>query len=305
MDREIRESRRFGSPLRTAVLLQRAGQLAEAIQALEVLWRGGGEEAEAAGDQLLGALFELEPEARLGIAGDLEALARDGLPGAQSLWLGWFPAASTIVGESEPIRRLRTFLYAHAGHADPILVTGESGTGHALSARALHSLSGRSGELQEAYAPASRRRLQRQLDEAHSGGTLYLSYANDTARWADFVPAFCRARDLRLVVGMNVSVAPRLRLEDKDVPACELLPLRDRLVDLPLLVGELLQRAGAPEAAEALPPHVLRDLAHHDWPGNVRELANHVARAVQRANAPEEVADHLVEDMYSLPGEQG
>ena len=290
--------------MRTAVLLKRAGRHADALDDFEDLWRAGGESAEAAGEHLLETLLELELAQRLPQAGRLEDLARDGLEGADSLWRAWFPAASNIVGESPGSRASRRFLYEHAASERAVLLFGEVGTGHSLSARTLHALSGRE-RLHEVYAPGSRRRLQGELDEVTPGSTVYLSYASRVERWEEVIPPVLAARSARLVIGMNLVVPPPLSLGGERVPALELVPLRDRLEDLPALVVELLCRAGAAEAAETLPERVLEDLARHDWPGNVRELANHVARAVQRASSPAEVADHLVEDMYGLPGAVG
>ena len=59
-------------------------------------------------------------------------------------------------------------------------------------------------------------------------------------------------------------------------------PLRDRLVDLPILARHLLQQA-AQRFARPAPPleeGVLAALNHYDWPGNVRELRNVMERLV-------------------------
>jgi transcriptional regulator with GAF, ATPase, and Fis domain len=57
-------------------------------------------------------------------------------------------------------------------------------------------------------------------------------------------------------------------------------PLRDRLDDLPLLVGSFLATLDRQNHAGLFPPNVLSELAQHDWPGNVRELRNYVERTV-------------------------
>ncbi len=56
-------------------------------------------------------------------------------------------------------------------------------------------------------------------------------------------------------------------------------PLRERLEDLPRLIGHLVERQ-APGAARAIrfEADALACLAHHSWPGNVRELANLLER---------------------------
>jgi transcriptional regulator with GAF, ATPase, and Fis domain len=66
-------------------------------------------------------------------------------------------------------------------------------------------------------------------------------------------------------------------------------PLRDRLDDLPVLVGHFLSRAVPPRAIEDIPPHVWEMLSAYRWPGNVRELQNAVQRLLitpERALSP-------------------
>jgi len=57
-------------------------------------------------------------------------------------------------------------------------------------------------------------------------------------------------------------------------------PLRDRVEDLPLLIGCFLATLDLSDHAGLFPPRVLSELAEHDWPGNVRELRNYVERTV-------------------------
>ena len=55
-------------------------------------------------------------------------------------------------------------------------------------------------------------------------------------------------------------------------------PLRDRLDDLPVLVGYFLSRANPPRTLEDIPAHVWDMFRTYRWPGNVRELQNAVQR---------------------------
>ena len=59
-------------------------------------------------------------------------------------------------------------------------------------------------------------------------------------------------------------------------------PLRERLVDLPLLAGHLLRKLGKKNNKEirAVSPAFLDALSRHNWPGNVRELENVLERAL-------------------------
>jgi transcriptional regulator with PAS, ATPase and Fis domain len=54
--------------------------------------------------------------------------------------------------------------------------------------------------------------------------------------------------------------------------------LRDRMDDLPMLVGHFLSRAVPPRSVADIPPHVWEMLNAYRWPGNVRELQNAVQR---------------------------
>jgi DNA-binding NtrC family response regulator len=66
-------------------------------------------------------------------------------------------------------------------------------------------------------------------------------------------------------------------------------PLRDRLEDLPLLVGHFLRRLrnDVGRTIERASPDFLDALARHDWPGNVRELQNVVHRAMLSSEGDE------------------
>ncbi|MFZ5812610.1 MAG: sigma-54-dependent transcriptional regulator [Thermodesulfobacteriota bacterium] len=59
-------------------------------------------------------------------------------------------------------------------------------------------------------------------------------------------------------------------------------PLRERLDDLPLLVGHLLRRLGEKnrKVVRGVSPAFLERLSAYSWPGNVRELENVLERAL-------------------------
>ena len=59
----------------------------------------------------------------------------------------------------------------------------------------------------------------------------------------------------------------------------ELPPLRERLEDLPELIGNILERGGASGLSRVqMTPGAVRILRHYAWPGNIRELANLLER---------------------------
>ena len=55
-------------------------------------------------------------------------------------------------------------------------------------------------------------------------------------------------------------------------------PLRERMSDLPRLVGAFLQQCHPPRTLNDVPEHVWEMLRAYRWPGNVRELRNAVQR---------------------------
>jgi DNA-binding NtrC family response regulator len=75
----------------------------------------------------------------------------------------------------------------------------------------------------------------------------------------------------------------------------ELMPLRSRLEDLPVLVRRMLKDLGDEGAYERVSTMTLERLMRYDWPGNVRELRNAVVVAHALATEGEEidVAGHL------------
>ncbi len=75
----------------------------------------------------------------------------------------------------------------------------------------------------------------------------------------------------------------------------EMMALRQRLEDIPVLVRRMLKDLGDEAAYERVSTTTLERLMRHDWPGNVRELRNAVAVAFALNTDDEEidVAAHL------------
>jgi len=67
-----------------------------------------------------------------------------------------------------------------------------------------------------------------------------------------------------------------------NVFAITLPPLRDRIEDIPLLVGHFLEKHGAGIGKERVrcSPEVMRVLLGYNWPGNIRELENCIERCL-------------------------
>jgi two-component system nitrogen regulation response regulator NtrX len=153
------------------------------------------------------------------------------------------------------------------------------------------------GHERGAFTGATERRIGR-FELAHEG-TLFLDEIGDLSPEA-------QAKLLRTLetgelqrIGAETSLrtdvrvvsATNRRLEDEvaagnfredlffrlNVFPIALPPLRDRLEDLPVLVGHLAERV-RPRQAVAFTPGAFEALCAYSWPGNVRELANLVER---------------------------
>ncbi|MSU61553.1 MAG: sigma-54-dependent Fis family transcriptional regulator [Pedosphaera sp.] len=101
------------------------------------------------------------------------------------------------------------------------------------------------------------------------------------------------AVDVRVIAATNKpleqAVAAKEFREDLfyrlNVVRVRMPPLRDRLVDIPLLVNYFLRKIGRnqKQRPKSYTPEVLAVLERHQWPGNVRELENVVRRATVMA----------------------
>ena len=78
-------------------------------------------------------------------------------------------------------------------------------------------------------------------------------------------------------------------------------PLRQRLDDLPLLVGHFLERYNAENGkhVRGVAAEALERLLAYGWPGNVRELANVIERGVVLARGEEITLDLLPRELHS------
>jgi len=69
----------------------------------------------------------------------------------------------------------------------------------------------------------------------------------------------------------------RLKVVDLDMP-----PLKDRIEDIPELVGYFIRQNNARQGMNVLDvsPKAMEALQHYAWPGNIRELSNAIERAM-------------------------
>jgi DNA-binding NtrC family response regulator len=225
-----------------------------------------------------------------------------------------------IIGRSPAMERARERVNLFAGHDAPVLITGETGTGKEVVARAIHRLGARAerpfvalacgaipAELAEsqlfghekgAFTGATQRRLG--CFERADGGTLLLDDVDD-------LPALVQVKLLRVLqegtlsrVGGEESIAVDVRVIATTkidlAEAAESGRFRDDLyyrlrgleIHLPPLRergDDVLLLASHFLNAHSSPPAKLSSeataaLRQHAWPGNVRELERVIESAL-------------------------
>ncbi|PRY95170.1 two-component system nitrogen regulation response regulator GlnG [Hasllibacter halocynthiae] len=232
-----------------------------------------------------------------------KALARDGAPRAATA-APPPPGAEDelpLVGRAPVMQAIYRLVARVVNSELPILVTGESGTGKSLAARAIHDLSDRRTQ---PYVPVSGADLEgadgpAALLARARGGTLALEEVGD-------FPPGAQAKLVRLLDALPDPAPRAIATTQTDLNALmeaggfrqdlfyrlggvviDLPPLRDRVEDIPLLAEHFLLRA----EREGMPQRALSDGAREairafTWPGNVRQLENTVRRLAATGTEP-------------------
>ena len=222
-----------------------------------------------------------------------------------------------LVGQSPQIRRVRQLIETLAANEAPVLITGETGTGKEVVARALYDVnpcgefvtidcSTLAGPLMESELFGHARGAFTGAVDAKKG---LIETADQGAAFFDEIgelPLEAQGKLLRLLqeqefraVGTLKSRKVRIRViaatnrdlrqamtdgkfrEDLfyrlNVAKISLPPLRERREDIPLLIEHFLRRQ--PRRAE-LAPDLYTEMISLEWPGNVRELKHCIDRMV-------------------------
>jgi transcriptional regulator with GAF, ATPase, and Fis domain len=208
----------------------------------------------------------------------------DYTPPAENVALWPSDRFGPMLGRSEVMRELFVRMAKYVESDAPILLTGETGTGKSLAARAIHDLSPRAKApfVVVDCAGLSESSLDRaDIDEAAHGGTLLLDEVSE------LTPSL-QPKVLGLVeAGARIIAATRADLETLvtarafreelyfrlAVLPLELPPLRERRDDAILLLEHWLAGTIA-----GLDEETKRTLLQHPWNGNVRELRNFAER---------------------------
>jgi DNA-binding NtrC family response regulator len=234
---------------------------------------------------------------------------------APSAGAGRGAGTGDLIAAAPAMQKLLEQVRAIAPFQTTVLVTGETGTGKEVIARALHNLSPRSGKalvalncaaelfghVKGAFTGAQSARDGR--FEQADGGTLFLDEIGDMSlplqskllrvlqerEFEKLGSSRTVKVDVRVIAATSAGLQRRIdegafrpdlyyRL---NVVHLSLPPLRERREDIPLLAEHLLAKFCA---ASGLPPksvsgEVWDAFAAYRWPGNVRQLQNAVERA--------------------------
>ena len=241
------------------------------------------------------------------------------------------------VGHTSTMQRIAGEAQRAAAVSAAVLLTGETGTGKEVLARAIHHMGPRKdkpfvgincaalpGELIEselfgheagAFTTATKRKLG--LLETADEGVLFLDEISSMP--LDVQPKLLRMLDgqtFRRVGGVNeIKVDVQvLAASNQDLAAMiqqgrfredlyyrlnvlelRLPPLRERIEDIPALVGifirQNIQRTGKRVAGAT--PRALQALKAHTWRGNLRDLRNAIERALMFCDDDEIDLQHL------------
>ncbi len=209
------------------------------------------------------------------------------------------PVAAREPGEDLPLIGRTTSmqalyrLVARVMNSDlPVLISGESGTGKSLIARAIHDFSDRrtlpfvvaqAGDLLGAEGPA-------QLLARARGGSLIFDEVGDfdeeaqarIVRMLDLLPESAP----RIMATSQADLGQRLEAGRfrQDLfyrlggVALHVPPLRERVEDIPLLAEHFLARDEREGQSRRLAPQAIELIRSYTWPGNVRQLENTIRR---------------------------
>ncbi len=236
-------------------------------------------------------------------------------------------ADDALVGRSPPMEHLRGLVSQMAKSDEPVLITGERGTGKELVAQALHQASSRAGgpfvTVSCSAIPEAQHELElfglegvlqrtppRMLSAEH--GTLFIDDVSELsigaqARLLKLLEAGYDARiitathrpltDATATYRMIEPLARRLSALELRVPA-----LRERGGDLMMLTEHLLRRFCAPSSPPELSVGALAAISAYPFPGNVQELTQVIRRAVVVSGGRRVELSHLPPEIVGHDG---
>lgn len=211
------------------------------------------------------------------------------------------PAATEdlpLVGRTPAMQELYR-LVARVMNAElSVFISGESGTGKSLIAKAMHDFSDRRGEpfvlaSAQDFGAENSQNASRSLVAQAYGGSLVIDGLGDLddaaqarlVRLLDTLPAdgprVIAIADQTLNGALEAGVFRQDLYYRLSGVTLHVPPLRERIEDIPLLAAHFLARSGRDGLAERrLSPSALEFARHYRWPGNVRQIENVMRRLV-------------------------
>ncbi len=229
-----------------------------------------------------------------------------------------------LAGMSQFMRKLREDLIFFAFSDSTMFLTGETGTGKSMVAQIVHMISPRRAnrflELNCANVPEDL--LESELfghvkgsfTGAYNNKKGLLEETNDGAILLDEIGEMPQHVQSKLLVAMDtgkflpvgsnkeVKVDVRFYSATNQDPKqhmrsdlyhrlselrIDMIPLRERRDDIPILVNNFLTNFGYAIKFEDFPSEVQRSFFGHNYSGNIRELRNIVTRFVEFSESPE------------------
>jgi transcriptional regulator of acetoin/glycerol metabolism len=246
-----------------------------------------------AGSVTAGAVVELKPPGRGRPAG------RPPSPTARS--------APPLAGHSDAWRRVVAEIELHAGHDQPVLLTGPRGVGKLRGATTIHALS-RRGDVRVTVLDAAMsvvdldgqwiEPLQEALADPETSVVLRHLEALDeravmvTAALIDGIDQGAGPRLLGTVDLARLAADAGTLLDRFDV-TMSIPPLRTRPEDVVDLFQAFAREQGDARWSGSASPEALRALMRYSWPGNAREVRRVVRAVVLRRPSGQLTADDL------------
>jgi DNA-binding NtrC family response regulator len=225
----------------------------------------------------------------------------------------------SMIGQSRPMQEIFDLIRDVAPMDSTVLITGETGTGKGLAAKAIHTNSSRRdgpfvtvncgaipehlmetelfGHQKGAFTDAKETKKGR-LELAH-GGTLFLDEIGEISMRMQI--DLLRVLEDRVFTNRNLEKAIKAGIFREDlfyrlnVISFEMPSLIQRKEDIPLLAEHFLYRFAQEtnKLTDKISREAMDEMMLYDWPGNIRELENAIERAVvvgkQREILPEDL----------------
>jgi transcriptional regulator of acetoin/glycerol metabolism len=196
---------------------------------------------------------------------------------------------NAIVGRSPAAVRLRRAVAAASGERDPLVVVGPSGSGRTYVATSIAACNRPRCVIP--ITDATRGRVE--LEQLAGADAIIVRHV-DTISVVELAALLhaAHAADVHLIATAadGVGGSGQVALFGRRV---DVVPLRFRIDDLPVLATRILAELTGDGRRPALRRDALRALMRHDWPGNIRELRGVLSTAVAAAGGSDIAIFHL------------